>query len=195
MTFTKLTKFAMVGAVALALGFPITNAQAQSTETVTANVTVQNGFTVVVTNGLLFGTVGFFLDGTNDVEYALDAADGETFTPAGGTSSMVSIVGGQSAEIAVQGPIATDIDMVITSADIVNPTDGTTAFVLSDFVYNDQSDTPNSGLVALDTPVTVTLDDPNTDEDVLIGASLTADGTATYADGLYTGSFDVTFQY
>ena len=195
MTTHKLTKLAMVGAVALALGFPITNAQAQTTETVTASVTVANGFTVSVTNGLLFGTVGFFLDGTNDVEYALSTADGETFTPAGGTSSMVSIVGGEAAEVAVQGPIAADIDMVITATGITNPTDGNTAFVLDSFFYNDQSDTPNSGPITLDSPVTVTLDAANADEDVLIGASLTADGTAEYEDGLYTGSFEVTFQY
>jgi len=190
----KLKTMAMVSAVALIVAAPHST-NAQTTENVNATVTAQNGFTVAEVNALLFGTVGFFLDGTNDVEYALDAADGETFTPAGGTSSMVSIVGGQSAEITVQGPIATDINMVIPVATKVDPTDGTTAWVLDSFVYNDQATAPNAGAVAFDSPVTVTLDLANTDENVLIGASITADGTATYADGVYTGSFDVTFQY
>lgn len=194
MNFTRLKSMAMVSALALMVAAPHST-NAQTTETVPASVTAQNGFTVAIVNGLLFGTVGFFLDGTNDVAYVLDAADGETFTPVGGTSSMVSIVGGQSAELTVQGPIDTDISMVIPTAGVVNLTDGATPWVLDSFVYNDQSAVPNSGIVALDTPVIVTLDAANTDENVLIGATITADGTATYADGPYTGSFNVTFQY
>ena len=195
MKLTRLTKLAMTGAIALTFGLSAPSANAQTTENVTASATVQNGFTVAEVNGLLFGTVGFFLDGTNNVEYALATDDSAVFTPAGGTSNMASIVGGQAAELTVQGPIATDINMVIPSATIVQPTDGTTAFILDSFTYDDQAAAPNAGVVAFDTPVTVTLDAANTDENVLIGASLTADGTLTYADGTYNGTFDVTFQY
>lgn len=195
MKLTKLTKLAMTGAIALAIGLSAPNANAQSTETVTTSMTVENGFTVAVAQVLAFGTIGFFLDGTNDLTMTLSTASGESFVADGGTSSGVSIVGGAAAQINVQGPVATNIDMVITSADVVDPTDGTTAFTLDTFTYDDQSLGANSGAVALDTPVTVTLDVADTNEAVLIGADLVADGTATYADGLYTGSFDVTFQY
>jgi len=83
---------------------------------------------------------------------------------------------------------------VIPSATIVQPTDGTTAFILDSFTYDDQAAAPNAGVVAFDTPVTVTLDAANTDENVLIGASLTADGTLTYADGTYNGTFDAIYK-
>ena len=192
MTLTRLTKYAMMGAVALTFGLS-NPANAQTTETVTASMTVENGFTVSEDAPLSFGTIGFFLDGTNDLTMTLSTAAAESFVAAGGTSNGVEIVAGTAADIVIQGPIAADIDMVITSADVVNPTDGTTAFTLNNFTYDDQSG--NTGSAAFDTPVTIELTAPNADENILIGADLVADGSLDYEDGLYTGEFAVTFQY
>ena len=188
----SLKKLAYTSAIALtvAAGPALAN-----TATITAEVEVLNNITVTELQSLDFGQIGITTD-TGQTPDILLQTDG-TFTPTfAGAASIVEIGGSAPAQVqlvSAAGAAVSGVDINFVISNPVDLTDGVSdVFTLSDFEYDDQQG--NTGAVALSTPVTVTLD-TNGEAIVLVGGRITAADAGTYADGVYTGSFDVQVYY
>ncbi len=182
-----------VGVAALALSAGTANAQ---TENVTASVTVQNTLTIVEVDPLDFGLVAAIADAANTAVLTINPLT-DAVTVANNAPAVFAVIDATNATAArltvADGADGATININIDN--VLDPTFGGNTFIL------DQFRTSWNGAAALlrviNTPfpyVFVTAVGPNLNT-LDIGASLTTDTGITYADGLYAGSFDVTFSY
>lgn len=185
---------AAVAFVALAFAPSMANAQ---TEAVTATVTVQNTLTTAVVDNMDFGTIAAISSGATTATATLNGVTDVVTTASGGAPAVVAMID----NTAVQGANLTVEDgadgaaIQITIDNVTNPTFGGASFTLAQFTtsWNGAAAQPAvigtafaRNFAAAFGGGTNTLD---------IGATLTTTPTTTYTDGVYPGSFEVTFSY
>lgn len=206
MNLASFKKLAVLSTVALGVAAMYSdevlavNYQLGAPVTVTASATVENTFDVTITNGLSFGTIGAVAD-TTDVARLTVAPDSSVTEDEGngwlGSDQAAIVVDAgatapDAADISVNGFEATTI--YVTYSNIVNPTDGSQSFILTDLL--DDLTTPGSydGSTRVIGQGTT---DGSGDLTFHVGGSIETTTTAAvaYADGAYAGSFDVTFSY
>lgn len=195
---TPFHKASLLAAVAFtALAFAPSMAQAQ-TEPVTATVEVLNTITLNEVDPLDFGIVAAISDAANTANLAIDAATGVlTPTTTGGTAVFAVIDNTTASQALIEvSDAANGASLVIEINNVVNPIFGGNAFDLTDWETNWNAGAVTARTVA--TPFNYTFlaaTGPNLNE-LRIGASVeTQTAVALYADGIYTGSFDVVFSY
>ena len=193
-TFTnKLLLSAGVAALAMTAG----TAQAQ-TEPVVATVTVQNALTLAEVDPLDFGIVAVTSHNVNTATLTINPLTDALTTATTGAPAVFAVVDGTNAT-AAQITVADAADgaaLQITINNVVNPVFGGSAFTL-----NGWQTSWNGGAATARTAGTVfsytflTAFGPNLNT-IDIGANLvTQIAVPLYADGLYSGSFDVVFSY
>ncbi len=187
----------MLAAVAFAaLAFAPSMAQAQ-TEAVTATVTVQNTLTTAVVDNMDFGTIAAISSGATTASAILNGVTDVVTTATGGAPAVVAMIDNtnvQGANLTVEDGAA-GAAIQITIDNVTNPTFGGSSFTLASFTTSWNGAAAQPAIIgtafarnfdAVFGGGTNTLD---------IGATLTTTATTTYSDGIYPGSFEVTFSY
>lgn len=205
----RLIKFglALVALAFVVPGFVIQAAQAQTTETFTATATVASSLTITENTPLSFGSLVVIQDGTNAAEATLTA--GGTFTTATqvGTENLVQTGTPTPGNFTVDTGVTSFVNVEVTfpaTATLTNgaapPGNGT--FTVDTF----QIAAPSAGTF---TGATATVGACNTaiagggDCQFTTGAAGTltfpmgatitvGSATATFIDGTYTGTYDIT---
>lgn len=187
------SKVLMMALGVSALAFSAGTAQAQ-TESVTATVTVQNTLTTAVVDNMDFGTIASISTAANTASAILNpVTDAVTFssTGAGAVISMIDNTSVAGANLTVEDG-ANGASIQITIDNVVQPTFGGASFVLGTWTTSWNGAAATAATIG--TPFarpfvggsTNTLD---------IGATLTNVVSTTYTDGVYPGSFEVSFSY
>jgi hypothetical protein len=182
-----------VGVAALALSAGTANAQ---TENVNASVTVQNTLTITEVDPLDFGTVAAISDAANQAQLLInpltDAVTVVNNAPA--VFAIIDATNATAANITVEdGADGAAININIDN--VVDPVFGGNIFTLDDF--NTSWNGGAATIRVINTPfsyVFLTAFGAGTNT-LDIGAELETATGVTYADGVYAGSFDVTFSY
>jgi len=191
---TPFHKASMLAAVVFtALAFAPSMAQAQ-TEPVTATVEVLNAMTITEVDPLDFGIVAAISDAAQTANLAIDAATGTLAATSTGAPAVFAVIDNTTAtraQITVEDA-APGASLVIEINNVVNPIFGGNAFLLTDWETNWDGGAVTARTAA--TPFNYTYLAPI--GTLNIGASVeTQTAVATYADGIYVGSFDVVFSY
>ena len=194
-TFTNKVLLAAIGVSALALTAGTAMAQ---TEPVSATVEVLNTLTITEVDPLDFGIVAAVSHNVNTATLAIDALTDVLAPSTTGAPAVFAVIDNataSAAQITVEDG-ADGASLVIEIDNVTNPILGPSAFTLNGF-----ETAWNGGAVAarvIGTPFNYTFLDAfgggvNT---IDIGAAVvTQVGVATYADGIYVGSFDAIFSY
>ncbi len=196
----KKSKYVLLVSCAVAMTAFGGHANAQ-TANMTATATVLNTMTIATPAQLNFGTIAAVRDtGTGDTAtVTVDTAGAGSVATTGGTA-VTAIVDG-AAVLAGQITIADSAagaTININIDNVVDPLNGGESFVLDQFTtsYNGAASVPQ----VINTPWTETFDAAfgagiNTLD---VGATITTTpdaGGAAYSDGVYAGTYDVTFSY
>lgn len=192
MTNLKNVRYAMSVLAAIAAFGMVTEAKAQ-TATVDVDVSVQNTVTLNVSADMNFGTIVAIGDAAETASIAIGTDDvlGAPATTGAPAYIAVSNSGAASrGQIEVtDGATGATINLVINN--LVQPTDGTSAFALGTFQTSWNGGAPSAQVV--NTPWTRVL---AAGTNILnIGATLSTVAGQTYANGAYDGGFDVVFSY
>lgn len=189
-----------LGTIALATAGQSALAQ---TAAITATATLQNTVTLVVANQMNYGTVavvpGDAGDNSEDVTVAITAAGVVTVTP--GANESAGAVVDNTAASAANIEVTAFADGATINIDIqavVSPTDGTGTLTFTNTAFSAAWNGGAAGAQTGGTPWTQVLDfSYNAGTNTLdLGASVVGeDDGSTYADGVYTGGFNVVFNY
>lgn len=166
------------------------SALAQVTVNLDINAEIIDEIVVQELTPLNFGTIGLTTRPGFAPTLTLGTNGSLSVAGEGGGASLQMITGHETAIILVDSsPSAAglDVNLVISNpAALTGP--GPSSFSLSNFTFDDQEG--NSGNAPLSTPVTIQLG-LNGQTNLLIGARLNTIANGVYADGVYSGSFDV----
>lgn len=193
MTFAKRVMLAAFGLTAL--GFA-GSAQAQ-TEAVTATVVVQNTLTTNVVDNMNFGTVAAISDAAQTATLVLNPVTDALTTATGGGTAVFAVIDNTNvagANLTIEDA-AGGATINVEIDNVVNPTFGGATFTLGTFTTSWNGAAAAARIIG--TPWTQTFNagfggGVNTLD---IGATLTTATGATYTDGTYPGSFEVSFSY
>ena len=195
------TSLAAVAIAFTAFTFASGAAQAQ-TENVTATVTVQNTLTITELTPLDFGTVVAVSDAVDIASLAIDATTSAMAASTTGAPAVFAVVDNttaSAAEITIED--GANLALInITINNVVDPIAGASTF---DLLATGWETSWNGGATTArtaGTPFSYAFDGnfpaPPGVNTLEIGATLnTNPAVATYADGVYAGSFDVVFSY
>lgn len=189
-------KYAALGACAVSalLASSDAHAQAQQVLGATADVTVQNAFSLVETTPMEFGTLVVICDtgAANTTNATLNPAGALAIAPASGAARIIDIdaaapnprsagifdVTGAAPSTALTVTVGNPVNMTCSSC-----TGGNPAITLGNLTNN--------------APGNVLTTDNAGDATLNVGARITTLGTCPqqYEDGLYRGTYDVTVSY
>lgn len=193
-TFTKLL-LAVVGVAAIAVSAGTANAQ---TEPVTATVIVQNALTITEVDPLDFGTVAVISDATDTATLTINPLTDALTTATTGPPAVFAVIDGSTATAAniTVEDAADGAALQITINNVINPIFGGNAFTLNGWQTSWNGGAASSRTAGLAFSYTFTSAFAAGVNTIDIGANLvTQTAVATYADGTYSGSFDVVFSY
>jgi hypothetical protein len=189
--YTNKFVWAVLGLAALVFSAPAAHAQ---TTPVTATVVVDSTMSVLVVDNMNFGTIAAVGDATNLATLAIDPLT-DALTPTNNAPAVIFVVDDTLARAAslTVGDVAEGATINVTIDNIVDPTDGTTAFDLGTLQvsWNGAAATPQAEGVSF-AVVDVAGGAPNT---IDIGATLSTVAGGTYADATYAGGFDLIVAY
>lgn len=190
------TKVLMVALGVSALALSTGTAKAQ-TEVVTATVTVQNTLTTDVVDNMDFGTIASLAAAANTASMILNpVTDGYTFSSTGGGAviAMIDNTSVAAANITVEDG-ADGAAIQITIDNVTNPNYGGSNFVLGTWMtsWNGAAQQPATVSASFARNFSVAFGGGTNTLDV--GATLTNVAGQTYTDGVYPGSFEVSFSY
>ena len=188
--------------MALALGAVVIFSQTDSAQAQTVNMTVGaevlNTLTISEVASLHFGDIIAVSSATHNATATVNTAG----TLAVGTSGATATAGivdnalASAAQLTVEdgGDGAT---VNITIDNVTNPTLGPSTFTTSvwNFNYNSGATIVNPATPGTSDPVTFSTAFGGGVNTLNIGATITAAGATVFADGTYSGDFDVIFSY
>jgi spore coat protein U-like protein len=190
----KTSYMAMAATAVIAFSLTTNSAQAQETVSSTATVVVQNAFTLTEVSGLDFGTIVALRDGAgggavSNIVVGAEAANATTVTNAGGANDdrIIELTAGDRAEYAISAALPSTTFSIILPSTPVALNCAACSGAQEDFTVNSFVDDGADGTVTTDGTGAASF---------FVGAQLdTVSGTATYEDGTYSGTYDVTVTF
>ncbi len=179
-----------------ALAFSAGTAQAQ-TEAVTATVTVQNTLTTAVVDNMNFGTIASIAPAGNTASIILNpVTDAYTFTTTGGGAviAMIDNTNVAGANLTVEDG-ADGAAIQITIDNVVNPTFGGASFALGTWTTSWNGAAQQAATIGTTFARNFSAAFGGGTNTLDVGATLTNVAGTTYTDGVYPGSFEVSFSY
>lgn len=194
---TPFNKFMLVMAGFAATIVFSTHAQAQ-TEPVVATVTVQNALTITEVDPLDFGTVAVISDAAETATLTINPVTDALSTTTTGAPAVFAVIDSATATAAniTVEDAADGAALQIQINNVTNPLYGGSAFTLTNWTTSWNGGPATGRTVATPFSYVWTSGFASGVNTIDIGAGLvTQTSVALYADGLYTGSFDVVFSY
>ena len=190
--------FTVLPVLVLTLGILAPQSALAQTESVNATVVVQNALTITEVDPLDFGTVAAISDGTDIATLAIDANTGALAATTTGAPAVFAVVDNTTAsraQITVEDA-ADGATLNFTINNVVNPIFGGNAFLLTGW----ETSWNGGGTTAqvAGTPFQYVFSNAYNAgvNELNIGAEIRTQITVpTYADGTYSGSFDVVASY
>ncbi len=195
---TALRPLYVLSALALAFGlFAPGQAHAQ-TEPVTATVEVLNTITLTEVDPLDFGIVAAISDATDVATLAIDASSGTLAATTTGAPAVFAVIDNTNASqslITVEDA-ADGAALNFTIGNVVNPILGPNAFLLTGWETSWNGGATTARTAGTPFSYVFSAVFASGVNELRIGAEVRTQTTvATYADGIYTGGFDLTASY
>lgn len=200
-----LSRAALTVAVLLSVGALSNQAQAQTTGSFTATLTINSSLTWTENTALSFGTIVLVDDGTNAPTATL-GADGTYTDTSGGSSAITQLGTAAAGDFTVGTGLSAASNLLVTfPASATLALSGSSSFTVSTFVIGTLGTGSYDTGVTADQAACLTAisgggscgftTDGSGDVTFPIGATLTAVQGGSYADGNYSGSFDLIAAY